>query len=200
MMERNKKMKVLFRIWLMLIAFALSATTFSCAWVTETGNPTQAGEGPSFAPDDADRGTYENDALGVTINFPGTWTFVEEFDEAAADGGGLNDVIDQEVVEFMSEEHEDGTTTATIFFEILDPRPVSLFSYLFGRFPGRTFEPFATTTLSGFIYDDPAVGPNGGELEEYYFLDVDLFIRIEAEIFPSSRAEFNSLLEGISFQ
>jgi hypothetical protein len=198
MRERNRMMKGIFRIWLILIAFAVTATMSYCAGVTETGNPT-AGE-PQFAPDDADRGTYENDALGVTINFPGTWTFVEDFDEAAADGGGLNDVVDQEVVEFMSEEKEDGTTTATIFFEILDPAPISLFGYLFGRFPGKTFDPFSTTTLAGFVYDNPSIGPNGGDLEEYYFLDVDLLIRIEAEIFPLTREELNSLLEGISFQ
>jgi hypothetical protein len=84
-------------------------------------------------------------------------------------------------------------------FEILDPRPLSLFVYLFEKYPERTFTVYLTQTLVGYLYDDSLPGPDGGDLREYFFLNEDVLLHVDAEIFSSTEFEFLSLLEGISF-
>lgn len=187
-------MRASFQRLLFAMAIAVPLLVASCAGVTETGNPCPGGdcEGASAPQGDSDS-TYENDTFGVRIDLPAGWT-TQDADQAG-EPADLQDIV---TVEFQSEEHSDGTTTASVTLEILDPVPSSLFDFIAEEFPDLTVEPFATSTLSGFVHDDPNPGPNGGDVREYFFLDGDLLIRVEAEIFPSTEDEFLSLLEGIT--
>ncbi len=172
-----------------LAALALLMCITSCAGVTETGNPRPAAAGEPLVQPDGAR-VYTNEAFRIQILIPSTWTFEEDASES------LTDVI---IIDLISEDHDDGTTAVTVSLEILEPRPLSLFAYLFEEYPERKFTVYLTPTLVGYLYDDPLPGPDGGDLREYFFLNEDVLVHVDGEVFPSTTTEFLSLLEGITF-
>jgi hypothetical protein len=149
--------------------------------VTETPNPCPPG---GYAPTAGELTTYENDVYGVTISFPDGWTFEESADQAS--------------VTFKSPESE--ATTALITLTLLDPKPTSLFEYLSETYPERTFSNYSTMTLVGYAYDNPQVGEHGGDLKEYFFLNGDVLVHVEALIFTSGKVGLGALLNGIAFK
>ena len=161
-------------------ALALLVFTASCG-VTETGNPLPV---PSIG-DLSEAEPYVNETYGVIVHYPSGWM-------ALGDRSGQS-------VEF-TDSAPSGATVAMMSFSILDPEPESLFAYLSEQYPNRTFMIHNTTSLLGYFYDDPIPGDNGGDAREYFFLIGDVLISIDAEIFESSRDDFLSLLEGISFK
>jgi len=154
----------------------------SCSNVTETGNPCPAGNCPYASPNLEASELYVNDKFGVAIEYPAGWTYEEDSDRMSVD--------------FESEGPE--RATAHIIFERLDPQPESLFAHIFEAYPYMEFANYSTMSLTGYSYDNPDTGQNGGDLKEYFFLIEDIFIHVEAELFPSRTVEFGSLLNGIS--
>jgi len=171
----------------LLIALLMLATCIASCGVTETGNPKPGGESAPFSePSSDETQTYINNAFDVMILYPAGWSFEESADETNVDFQS-------------SDEGEEGTTTALITFEILDSTPMSLFAYLFETYPERSFSVYVTTRLVGYTYDNPDPGPNGGDLQEYFFLDNDLLLHVDAEVFPATAEQLRALLDGISF-
>lgn len=175
-----------YRIKRLLLAAAilLPLAMAACA-VTETGNPCPGPGCPGSpaepdSPDAAGVDAYTNDTYGVTIAYPSGWT-VEE-----SDGG--------DEVTFMA---PDGFTSATVSFSILDPEPASLAVYLAQQYPTRTFTAYSTDAFDGFLYDNPTVGTNGGDLVEYFFLMDDVLIHVTAEVFLEDEDGLESLIDGI---
>jgi len=158
-----------------IAAVALALSLAACG-VTESGNPIPGPEVPEA--DGAD--IYINDTFGVTVVYPDGWSVEEGGDGSVAtfSGGELG-------------------SSATIEFSILDPEPLSLAAYLAEEYPGRVFEAYSTDVFAGFVYDDPATGPDGGDLMEYFFLMDDVLIHVVAEIFAEDEAAFEELLDGI---
>lgn len=173
---------------ILALAAAIILTLFAAACgVTETGNPCPGpgcpiGGQPAEpdSPEMADADIYMNTTYGVTVSYPVGWSVEESAggDEATFTGGQLG-------------------SNATMTFSILDPEPVSLAVYLAQEYPTRTFWPYSTEVLAGFVYDDLAIGPNGGDLMEYFFLMDDVLIHVTAEIFAEDESAFESLLDGI---
>jgi len=179
-------MKRAFSILLWLIAAAMLIVIASCGGVTETGNPKPTGEtGGAFTPADQGQETYENATYRVRILYPFGWTATEEPDGAT--------------VTFSSPAHADGATTARVTFTLLVPAPASLFAYLADTYPDRTFSIYTTPSLVGYTYNDPAGGPAGGDLREYFFLNANVLVAVAAELEPATTEEFFLLLEGIEF-
>ncbi len=179
-------MKRIFSILLWLVALAMLIVIASCGGVTETGNPKPTGEtGGAYTPADQGQETYENDTYRVRILYPSGWTATEEPDGAT--------------VTFSSPAHADGATTARVTFSLLVPAPASLFAYLADTYPTRTFNVYTTPSLVGYTYNDPASGPDGGDLREYYFLSGSVLVEVVAEIEPATTEEFFLLLDGIEF-
>ena len=177
-------MRKIFLTLFVLITTLMPFVITSCSGVTETGNPCPGGQCPASAPNMEGRSVYENNVYGVSVEVPEGWTFDESADSASVD----------------FENSELQVTTAHMIFERLDPKPVSLPEYLGDAYADRTFSNYSTMTLTGYSYDDPAMGPNSGDLKEYFFLHDDLLIHVEAEIFESGRVELGSLLNGIAFE
>lgn len=157
----------------------------SCG-VTESGNPCPGGMcgGTAAGPTAAEANAYTNSSFGVSIAYPEGWTYVVN---AAGDS-----------VRFTS----GGTpaTTALFSFQRIDPAPASLADYLTQQYPTRSFTECNTSSLTGLCFDDPATGSNGGNAIEFFFLNADVLVRVEAELFAASQAEFYELLDGLSFQ
>lgn len=152
--------------------------------VTESGNPCPGGDCPATAgPDSESQQYYENYLYGVRIAYPEGWTLVSETAESATfESGGAAP-----------------RSTATVNFERHLPAPASLLALLQERYPERTFLNFSTPTLVGYYYDDPAGGSDGSDLHEYYFLDGEVLLIVEAEIVEETRQEVMELLDGIVF-
>jgi len=175
-------MKIYIYVLLTLVFFTIGAVVFSsCGAVTETPNPCPPG---GCAPTSEMQTVYENDVYGVTISFPDGWTFEESADKSS--------------VTFESPESE--VTTALITFTRLDPKPMSLFEYLSETYPDETFSNYSTMTLVGYSFDNPKTGEHGGDLKEYFFLNGDVLVHVEAEIFLSGKIGLGVLLNGIAFK
>ncbi len=166
--------------WILMLALLLTA---GCG-VTESGNPCPGGDCPATAgPDSESEQFYENYLYGVRIAYPESWTLVSE---------------DAESVDFESGGAAP-KSTVTVRFERHSPPPASLLAFLQARYPERTFLNFSTPTLLGYYYDDPADGPNGGDVHEYYFLDGEVLVIVGAEIIEATRPEVMALIDGIVF-
>jgi len=167
---------------LIIIAALLAALSLtSCAGITETGNPKQPSE---FSPSISDgANAYINETFGVTIMYPVNWDYIEQDDDSAVTFQSTSNNIDE----------------ARVDFEELPEPPSSLLEYLNDEYPGKTFIPYSTETMTGYLYDDPALGDLGGDVREYFFLDVDLLVHVEAQVTEWGAAELGVLLNGISF-
>jgi hypothetical protein len=168
-------------ISMIFLALALLVALTSCG-VTETGNPLPQ---PSIGDLSEAAAPYVNETYGVTVHYPSGWM-------ALGDRSG-------ESVEFTDGVTQ-GATVAVMKFVFLDPEPESLLAYLKDEYPNRTFIIHNTSTLSGYFYDDPMPGDNGGNAREYFFMAGGVLITIDAETFESGREDFLALLEGISFE
>lgn len=166
--------------WLPLLAALIFAA--SCSNVTETGNPCPSESCPLVSPSVNIAG-YTNETYGVTVLPPEGWTFNED---------GDNSVV------FESQPPE--VSTARMTFERLDPKPDSLFAYLSDTYPDYTFKYYSTLNLTGYLYDNPQTGENGGDLREYFFLYGDVLVHVEAEVFASGLIDLGLLFNGDPFQ
>ena len=191
-------MRTLKRIIFPSIILFLFLPVLSGCGLTETGNPCPGGDCPAAAGEEGD--VYENDEYGVTVHYPEGWSIEEQADEIQdePEPGEEPDMLPSmaDSVTFTSGDTE--VTWATIIISELDPAPASLADYLAQRYPGRTFEPYDTGTLIGFLYDDPVPGEEGGDSLEYFFLEDGILIHVVAEVFPSGEEAFEDLLAGIS--
>lgn len=167
--------------WILMLAALLFGP--GCG-VTESGNPCPGGDCPATAgPDSESEQYYENYLYGVRIAYPESWALLSETSESATfESGGVAP-----------------KSTATVRFERHSPAPASLLAYLQALYPERTFLNFSTPTLVGYYYEDPAEGPSGGDLHEYYFLDGEVLVIVEAEIIEATRSEVMALIDGIAF-
>ncbi len=163
---------------------------FSMLWlagcgVTETGNPCPGGECGELAgaPSSAEQNVYENATYGVRITYPSDWSVAEN---AAGDSAT-----------FTSSGAP--ATSAVVTFTRLDPPPASLPAYLAQQYPSQQFNVCNTTSLSGFCFNDPGAGPSGGDAADFFFLNIDVLVHVQAEIFTSGEAQFYELLNGLSF-
>jgi len=159
-----------------IIIVAASLALVACGNVTETGNP-----------------IYVNDTFGVQIEYPTGWE--ETATEASTAEPLAGDAGPAACFQYGTE-----GSSACISMTFLDPEPVSLIAYLSDRWPERSFTPYSTSTLDGYAYDDPAVGPYGGDLQEYYFLNGNVFVSVVVEALPGDEMQIAALLDGISFQ
>ena len=166
---------------IIMIAVVAALALAACGSVTETGNP-----------------IYENDTFGIQIEYPTGWEQGGQADDAAFEAPTDPEPMAAGAVACF----ESGTegTNACVYMSFLDPVPESLIAYLMEEWPEREFTAYGTSTLSGYTYDDPADGPNGGDLREYYFLNGDVFVRVIAEVFPGGETQLTAFLNGISFQ
>jgi len=189
---------------MMLILFAWIFLA-SCSGVTETGNPCPAGVCvPTVSPNlSAGTELYENEEFGISIIYPEEWSFEEIGEEADAKPGETGEEPQFAIEESFSivfRSPADYATTAFISFERLYVIPPSLYAYLADKYPDRKFIHYSTMTLSGYLYDNPQAGENGGDLQEYFFLKDTVLIHIEAEVFDVDRIRFASLINGIMFK
>ncbi len=175
-------MKKFINISVVILIFCAAFLIAGCAGVTETGNPQPAGSSSPYFTEDAN--AYINSSFGVTIMYPESWEYTEAEDGAS--------------VTFVSTEND--ADKADITFSRLDPIPESLFAYLSDAYPDRSFTRYLTTKFSGYSYDDPNVGENGGDLREYFFLSGDVLIQVAAELTDWGKAEVGALLDGISVE
>lgn len=185
--------------FVLLTVFLVTA----CSGVTETGNPLPVpGATPNLS---AGTQLYENDEYGVAIAYPQEWDYEEmqedtsePTDPANPDEPQLAGAQDSFSVVFESPADE--ATVALIFFKHLYVIPQSLYAYLADTYPDREFIHYSTMALSGYLYDDPNTGENGGDLQEYFFLSEDVLVHVKAEVFQTDRVRFATLLNGIMFE
>lgn len=170
------KMKKLIPVVISLVLALIAA----CGHVTETGNPCPEGSCPLATPNVGEAAPYINVTYGVTITPPPDWTYEE---------------ISDSLVVFSSPTPD--LSTAKVAFERLDPVPESLFAYLSETYPDLTFSHYSTTQLTGYMYDDPNVGD--GYSREYFFLNNDVLVHVEADVHGLRLVEIGSLLNSIMF-
>jgi len=185
-----------------LVLFLVGLLFFSACGVTETGNPQMklpdALDAPAEGGDAAATGsggdsgpsteTYENTTFGLLMTYPSDWTLTAP---AAEDPNFEREVL------FFNDSRL--TTIAQFFFSNLDLEAGSLLAYLESLYPSRTFVPFSSLTLVGYLFDDPSQGANGGDLREYFFADNGVLIRGEAVVFADGEEDLKIVLQGISF-
>jgi len=191
----TSKVIVFKKILFFLSIFVMTAVLSACG-VTETGNPYDTPDDPASAPEGgeemvAEAYTYSNIVYGVAIVYPDGWS-------AYAPAGSEGDI--STLAEVIFSNGLDPATTAVVFFTELYEEPGSLVHYLNNNYPNLRVVSYDTETLGGYMYDDPLEGPDGGDLREYFFLEGDVFIRIEAEVFADGEDGIAELLNGISFQ
>lgn len=188
-------MNAIERLISMLFLFAFVAVISACG-VTETGNPYPGPQPPEARDEPAEASKadnyYNNSTYGVVVEYPDGWSV-----SAPAGSDATDLTVLSEVVFF---DGRDDATTAGMSFERLSTEPPSLFSYLTITYPGRAFSAYDTTTLDGYVYDDPSPGTNGGDQREYFFLGGDVLVHVAAEIFDEGADELDELLEGITIQ
>lgn len=161
---------------------ALLLGAAACGGVTETGNPCSVGDCPESAP--ADQGhVYTNPAYGVSVTYPAGWN-------GAA--------VSSDVAEFF--DARSPSTQVRMTFERISPAPDSLHEYLTETYPGRAFLEYSAGSNRGYLYDDPATGVSGGDLQEYFFLGGDVLVHATAEVFTEGEADLGDLLAGIAFE
>ncbi|MBI4197448.1 MAG: hypothetical protein HY539_06445 [Deltaproteobacteria bacterium] len=219
---------VIYPKWLILLAF-LSLLITGCLGIgTETGNPQREGtssadgETGSAASEEEETSSYSQDEFGVVVEYSEDWSLSEEFpirqtagavdDNTFASDAGGDDVAASspgsrgiDTTNAPSTVFTDGETEVTIFFVTLDTAPASLLGYLEETFPDlskTSFVPFSNSYISGYQYDDPAVGSNGGDQQEYFFLKGSRLLYVVAEIFANKdgRTNFNTLINSLRFQ
>lgn len=176
-----------------VLLFSFASTT-SCSWLTETGNPGDIVGSPGDVEETGDEEdpalespapgglTYENETFGVRIRYEDIWT---------VDGQSTDSVI------FV--DGGDEKTSVAFEFIRLAEEPSTLLTYLEGKYPTRTFTTYDTDVLSGYKYDYTAAGSSGGDHEEYYFLNNTVFIEADAEIFTGMIDDVDVLLNGVGF-
>jgi hypothetical protein len=181
-----------------LLTFFLTA---ACSGVTETGNPIPV---PAGAPNlSAGTQLYENDEYGVSIAYPQEWNCEEVQEDAGGEPNGTDEepqLAMEDSFSIVFESPADQATTAFISFGHLYTIPESLYAYLADTYPDRKFIHYSTMALSGYLYDDPQTGENGGDLQEYFFLSEDVLVHVKAEVFEADRLRFATLLNGIIFE
>jgi len=166
--------------WMPIVICLVLAAAAACSNVTETGNPCPSGSCPQATPNVGEAAPYINETYGVTIAPPADWTYEETTDSLVVFSSPTPDL-----------------STATVAFERLDPIPESLFAYLSETYPDRTFSHYSTTQLTGYMYDDPNV--EGGYSREYFFLNNDVLVHVEAAVQGLRLVEIGSLLNSITF-
>lgn len=206
-------MKILFNKSVLSVILTCISLFFliGCGGVTETGNPCPAGGCPEAGDsgDDTEAGApaagnlYENDTYGVTIYYPSDWT-AEESAEATAEHsppemGEEPDAAAETGYTVVFSSAEEEATTAYMTIIQLDTEPDSLAGYLAEQYPGYTFEAYNTSSLSGYLYDNPSLGTNGGDKREYFFLEGAILVYINAEVFTEGEEGFETLLDSITF-
>lgn len=174
----------------------------SCGSVTETGNPCPAegcAEGAVPSPP-TEGSTYQSSTYNVRMSYPSSWTATEPAasdqqggceDCAPAMGGRTPDVT------FSSDETPE--TSVDVYFEAISGAYTTLSAYLQAQYPSYSFSQYDTTTLTGYLYDDPAVGASGGDMRDYFFSNGSVLVTVIAEVFQSGEADMETLLNGISF-
>ncbi|OGQ22274.1 MAG: hypothetical protein A3I05_06685 [Deltaproteobacteria bacterium RIFCSPLOWO2_02_FULL_44_10] len=103
-----------------------------------------------------------------------------------------------QVIFFETEDPNDATNVFMKFTKLSSP-PSSLEEHLKALFPERTFSPYKTSQLLGFLYDDPSSGFQGEDRRLYYFLKADIFVEITAHVFPTGEEAVKTLLDNIRF-
>lgn len=185
--------------FVLLAMFSITA----CSGVTETGNPLPVpGATPNLS---AGTEMYENDEYGVSIAYPQEWNYEETQEDAVGEPGDPADPDAPQLAAADSfsvffESPADQATAALVSFKHLYVIPQSLYAYLADAYPDREFIHYSTMALSGYLYDDPQTGEDGGDLQEYYFLNGDVLVHVEAEVFQADRVKFATLLNGITFK
>lgn len=185
-----------------LVAVILSCIFFvSCSGVTDTGNPYETPRPPAAAPgsDDGDSesepssvSNYYNTAYNVTVGYPKGWIV-----KAAPGYESWNLSTLSEVV---FSDSRDPATTVHLTMSKLASAPSALLDYLKTTYADKTFEPYNTGSLSGFIYDSQLGGPNGGDIREYFFLKGAVLLKFETLSFAAAETELEILLTYVSIQ
>lgn len=194
---------------LLLILFALLPLVLACGQGTETGNPGQD------APQQPQPNNYANEDFDVALEYDSDWSFDEQEAPPAEAQTPTGDTEDGEPTDqpapsveggintssAPSTEFTDGTTTVTFFFVTLSEEPESLISYLGGVFPSRSFVFFSNPFTFGFSYDNPEAGENGGDRQEYYFLDGITLLYIVTDLFDINDGfeNFETIIDSIRF-
>ncbi|OGQ22406.1 MAG: hypothetical protein A3I05_03110 [Deltaproteobacteria bacterium RIFCSPLOWO2_02_FULL_44_10] len=180
------KIKFLFYFFLLVCSGCFDLTS-KPAPLTSTGNPCLPGQTCSLTPGTVEENIYTNQTAKLVVTFPETWS-VEE-----------TKVTDTSYDVVFSSPDTTEKTIATMTLSLLISQPESLDEYLQDEFPTLSITPVSTAHLSGFSYNDQAPGPNGGDLQRYFFLNKHIFVDIKAEIFPSRMQEYKTLLDGSKF-
>jgi hypothetical protein len=185
-------MKYLTVVTIFLVALVMSMV--ACEKVTETGNPVEGpsaleqpgdegSDQPTMGAPDSECATYDNEKYGVTLCVPDSWSVAEE---------------SEELVLFWDSASQ--TTTANIHFTRLAALPESFSAYINDIYPNRNVIQYDTGSYQGYLYDSNNVGEEGGDLKEYYFVEGDVFLKMEVESFPDGEDGLKELLSNIRFK
>lgn len=168
----------------------------SCGSVTETGNPCQP-EGCTESAEQQEN-IYQNDTYGVLVSYPPGWT--EEETSFSAPSGVCDTCSPSDPAEgVIFSNAEARVSSASMYFDAITGSYTTLLSYLRTLYPAFSFSAYNTASLSGYVYDDPSVGTNGGDARDYFFSDGSTLVIVMAEVFSTGEDELETLLEGISF-
>ena len=168
--------------------YILLISLFSACQGTETGNPAFTG------------------SQGVSTQYPNTWSYIEYAAPAPSSLPGTGDPTGPQPVAAPSIPisnapytiFTDGQSSVTLYYVTVLPS-TDLLSYLQAIFPTRTFSPYSNGIMSGYFYDDTAVGMTGGDLKEYYFLQNTTLIYVVTDLYPTGASRYQTILNSLRY-
>lgn len=134
------------------------------------------------------------------MTYPSSWSAEEP--ASSEPQGGCDDCMPAYTSRTPDVTFSNGETPATsaeAYFEAISGSYTTLYAYLQALYPSYSFSQYDTTTLTGYLYNNPAAGTNGGDTRDYFFSDGSVLVVVNAEIFASGEADLETLLNGISF-
>ncbi|HPW46150.1 MAG TPA: hypothetical protein PKU96_07295 [bacterium] len=172
----------------LLLVMSLS---FSCSWLTETGNPGEIvdpvdhindPEGPSPEPGyQSGLENYFNQEFGVKIAYDDeVWSLSERTASTA---------------KFLSE----ADLKTSVVFSFSKVEVDSLLSHLQAQYPDRVFVAYDAKHVSGFKCNRSGDVDSEFQLVDYYFMSGNVLISAEAMLLPERSSDVAGLIDGVVF-
>lgn|GEM_PF-2052954 len=165
--------------------------SFSCSWLTETGNPGEIAE-------PADRIIEPGDLLpgpgyqGGLENYLNQEFRVKiEYDDKA---WSLSEPA-VSIVKFLSK----ADLKTSVIFSFSSVEGDSLLSHLQARYPDRSFASYDAKHVSGFNCNRSGDVDSEFQLVDYYFMSGNVLISAEAMLLPERSNDVAGLIDGVMF-
>lgn len=201
-----EKSKIIRGMVFTIIAVLAVACLAGCGIGTETGNPNKRPTQPvSPAAPESGEETYINSTYHIELAYPTDWSYDETTSTAETAAECEGDCPQQEMLATPTIEFTNGVspneTRVDIYIITLSEEPTNLADYLAENRPSATFEEYAGCYITGYIYDDPTAGTNGGDVKELYFLNGTTLLHITTELFEEGggSSEADTILYYINF-